>query len=47
MNNNFKEIKETYNYVYAIINSGVIGRKFLKDIDNKIGNRLSLSLIHI
>lgn len=41
MNHNFKEIKETYTYVYAIINSGVIGRKFLKDIDNKIGNRLS------
>ena len=30
MNHNFKEIKETYNYVYAIINSDVIGRKFLK-----------------
>lgn len=41
MNNNFKEIKETYNYVYAIINSGVNGRKFLKYIDNKISNRLS------
>ena len=41
MNHIFKEIKETYNYVYAIINSDVNGRKFLKYIDNKISNRLS------
>tara|TARA_B100000674_G_C37908932_1_gene947600 strand:- start:666 stop:1025 length:360 start_codon:yes stop_codon:yes gene_type:complete len=41
MNHNFKEIKETYNYVYAIINSDFIGRKFLQKVDNKIGNKLS------
>ncbi len=39
-----KEIRETYRYVYAIINSDVIGRKFLKDIDNKINNRLNCIL---
>jgi len=41
MNNIFKDIKKTYKYVYAIINSDIKGKKFLKNIDNKINKRLS------
>ena len=39
MNNIFKDIKKTYKYVYAIINSDIKGKKFLKNIDNKINKR--------
>lgn len=44
MNHNFKEIKKTYRYVYAIIKSDIKGKKFLKNIDNKINKRLNYIL---